>query len=314
MLLQPKHPMKNYHILNGDGIFEAWKHQNYEGEPIIFREMLVEGESMTELWTHRFFEKRKHFFLTNYGVTFEEYNNLSGVELQKMNQLINASSITLWFENDLFCYINLMATLHYLYQINNSEIEIWLVMGEGTKGLGEYSKEAFGQLYHQKIKLDKDDLYFASKFWEFYTNADLDNFVTYIKRSPKFLPLLNEVMSTYLEQFPQKESGVNKLERRVLKFLNDEPLTENKLIGKLLRRQKYEGFGDMQYEKILKLMSINLIEKAENNLLVLSSEGRNVLRGLQKFDDEQWPYQFYGGAMRTEYYYDQEKSFLIERN
>ncbi|MBB3697885.1 hypothetical protein KMW28_06810 [Flammeovirga yaeyamensis] len=306
--------MKNYHILNGDSILEAWRHQNFDAEPIIFREMLVEGESMIELWTHRFFEKRKHFFLTNYGVSFEDYNSKSGVELQKMNQLVNATTITLWFENDLFCHINLMATLHFIHQLNMNDVEVYLVLGEGTKGLGEYTKEAFGKLYHQKVKLDADDLAFASKFWELYTKADLDNFITYIKRSPKFLPLLKEVMTTYMEQFPQKESGINKLERRILKFLNDEPLTEHKLIGKLLRRQTYEGFGDLQYEKILKQLSSSLIEKEEDDHLVLSSEGKKVLRGLQKFDDEQLPYQFYGGAMRTEYYYDEEKSFLIGRN
>ncbi|WP_281613797.1 hypothetical protein [Flammeovirga sp. SubArs3] len=306
--------MKHYHVLNGDSSFQLWKTQDFGGDPIIFREMLVEGDQHPLLWSEGFFDTRRKFFLVNYKITNEEYNAISFHELSRLQELQSAQMITLWFENDLFCYINLFAVLSYINSLDKKDVKVSLVLGDQKKGLGEYKPEDYPSLYNNRVDLKPSDIQYAGNFWKYYVNADFENLIQLIKKSPSCFPYIDDIMKAYMEQFPWLETGLSKIERRILKFLYDEPCIERKLIGKLLRRQSIEGFGDLQYERIIKQMKKDLLEVNEDGYLILTSEGKNILRGVNQYNDQNLSYQYIGGALRSEYYYDQESCFLIERN
>ncbi|KXX69914.1 DUF1835 domain-containing protein [Flammeovirga sp. SJP92] len=301
-----------YHILNGDSSFEIWKKNNFEGSSIVFREMLVEGNCFGPLFTASFFESRTNFLNSNFNISSNEYASILLAELQQLNHLNPEDEIVLWFEHDLFCQVNLMAILAFITQKNFVYHKISIINTEKNKGLGEYKIQDYPRLFEERLPLSENDLEYASQFWEKYTADDLKDFLLLIHHHPDSFAYLKETMIAHLERFPNPRTGLNKLERRILKFLNDEPLTLFKLIGKLLRRQTWEGFGDLQYEHIIKRLSMDLIELKDGKYY-LTLKGGQVLRGTQKYDDSTLSYMFLGGAVRTDYYFDGVNNLVIER-
>ncbi|MBD0401051.1 hypothetical protein [Flammeovirga sp. EKP202] len=301
-----------YHILNGDSSFEIWKKNNFEGTSIVFREMLVEGDCFGPLFTLSFFESRTSFLNSNFNISSDEYARILHDELQQLNHLKPEDEIVLWFENDLFCQVNLMAILAFITQNSFVYDKISIINTDKNKGLGEYKINDYPRLFNERLLLSENDLEYASRFWKKYTSDNLKDFLRMINKHPVNFAYLKEAMIAHLERFPNPATGLNKLERRILKYLNDEPLTLFKLIGKLLRRQTWEGFGDLQYENIIKRLSLDLIEQKEGKYY-LTLKGEQVLRGTQKYDDSTLSYLSLGGAARTDYYFDGVNNLVIER-
>lgn len=300
------------HILNGDSTLSIWKHHQFDGDPIVFREMLVEGDCTAKLFSDDFFYFRRNFFKQYYGIPIPKYDKITFQELQKLNKLSDVDEIILWFENDLFCQINLMAVLSFFHSTNFDIQTISLIKVEGNKGLGEYKIEDYPRLFNNRITLNDNDLEFATKFWEKFTNEKLESLLPFMHTYNNSFSYLSSSVKAHIERFPDPISGITKLERRILKFLGEEPMTSHKLIGKLLKRQRWEGFGDLQYEKMIQNMAPDLIELKEKKYH-LTINGKQILRGVKKFDDSHLSYITLGGVKRSDYYFDSINNLVIER-
>ncbi|AZQ61417.1 hypothetical protein EI427_04010 [Flammeovirga pectinis] len=303
----------DYHILNGDSSYVLWTQNNFSAVPIIFREMLVEGDCRGELLSDAFFNSRRHYFSYNYAISPEEYDKLSTSELIKITKIENAGEIVLWFEYDLFCQINMMSVLAYLATIEKLKSKVSIIITSANKGLGEYLPTAYQKLYEERIELNSKDLKYALLFWKKYLSEDINDFIPYIHQHTKPFVFLEKAMKAHLERFPNNRSGINKLERRVLKFINESNLTKHQLVGALLRRQSWEGYGDMQYENIIKSIQPLLIIENKEGVFELTLLGSAVFRGKQKFDDASLHYTYIGGARRGDYYFDEGKNLVVER-
>ena len=97
--------MKQYHILNGDILKEQFP--DISGELIVARECLVDGDvngkNLAELYN-----SRAKFISKNYrGYSIRDYYEKTVPEFQKIQDIPENSDINLWFEDDLFCQVNL---------------------------------------------------------------------------------------------------------------------------------------------------------------------------------------------------------------
>ena len=113
-----------YHVLNGDALAGILP-DIILGERIIFRECLIDGPVMPtptqELW-----EIRAEFINNNYpGFDKIDYRKYSYEELLKIKSIPIDSQIYLWFEEDLFCQVNLWFVLNYL---KTHPAEVYLVL------------------------------------------------------------------------------------------------------------------------------------------------------------------------------------------
>ena len=93
------------HILNGDALREQFP-ASVEGELIVARECLVVGDvSGNDL--KDFYENRAKDLLKSYGTPISEYFSKVVPEYEKIRKLRVNSTVNLWFEDDLFCQVNL---------------------------------------------------------------------------------------------------------------------------------------------------------------------------------------------------------------
>src|SRR5215218_1547267 len=94
------------HVLAGDALAADFKNAGFEGEIIVCRECLVEGDARAEN-LEDFWRVRAGFIKTTYGETEEKY--FAGVvgELEKLTNLAPGAEANLWFEYELFCQANM---------------------------------------------------------------------------------------------------------------------------------------------------------------------------------------------------------------
>ena len=91
-----------YHILNGDSLAYSFPEAKIEGEIIVVREALIDGELPGDN-LHNFWQSRARYM----RITETEYNNAVVKEFEKIINAPADSTFNLWFEYDLFCQVNM---------------------------------------------------------------------------------------------------------------------------------------------------------------------------------------------------------------
>lgn len=102
-----------FHVLNGDALAEIFP-GTIPGERIIFRECLVDGP-VNPTPTQELWQVRAEFIQKNYPEGEKvDYRKQSYDEILKIKFIPAGAKIYLWFEEDLFCQVNLWFILNYL--------------------------------------------------------------------------------------------------------------------------------------------------------------------------------------------------------
>jgi len=119
-----------YHILNGDAL-KAQLPKSITGEIIVARECLVDGpvEGST---LEALYETRTQFLSSAYGGNEEiDYYQKTISEFEKIQRIPHGAEINLWFEDDLFCQVNLWFILHLMKE-SDEIYNLFLVRAEST--------------------------------------------------------------------------------------------------------------------------------------------------------------------------------------
>src|SRR5690349_1245447 len=91
-----------YHILNGDSMAYSFPDTKIEGEIIVVREALIDGDLSGDDLQVFWHSRAKHI-----GLTEAEYQDKVANEFEKIINAPNDSEFNLWFEYDLFCQVNM---------------------------------------------------------------------------------------------------------------------------------------------------------------------------------------------------------------
>jgi len=248
------------HIVNGDSTAHILSKSSINGDVVVWREMLCEGPVFNDVGTDQFWKIRYEFYENEFGIKKLDYFDKSIKEIVKLEDLEGYKEVVLWFEYDLFCQVNLMALCFYLINSYRKDIRYFLICtgkDENKKelqSLADYSPESFDKLYRNKIKLNKNDLHFASACWRVFVKNDLKELQNYSFDINAKFQYLDAAMLQHLKRFPDN-NGCNQIENRILEIIHSSEVDEDKIIKKLLIWQKKEtiyGFSDLQYTLYLK--------------------------------------------------------------
>ena len=130
------------HILNGDVSADILTNSSIEGDIIVWREMLCEGELHKNIGSDEFWKSRYNFFQNEIGIEKLDYFDKTIRELVKLEDLSDYKSVFLWFEFDLFCQVNLMALCTFLLKSYRKDIVYRLICTGKEPG-----KQGFQWLY-----------------------------------------------------------------------------------------------------------------------------------------------------------------------
>ncbi|MFZ9004680.1 MAG: DUF1835 domain-containing protein, partial [Robiginitalea sp.] len=177
--------------------------------------------------------------------------------------------------------------------------------------LNDLSDEQIKKLFKKRVELSQDDIEFADYVWQLYCSDNpirLEHLTDFEQYQFKYL---GEALRTHLRRFPTIKNGLNEIENRVLQVAAEEkPRSKKQLLGSLLSDQGWYGFGDSQYERILK----NLRPLFHTfNPVRLSKKGREIMENRDNFYAEIRDNEAYlGGALKYNYLYNTEAGRILK--
>ncbi|AUS06711.1 DUF1835 domain-containing protein [Pseudotamlana carrageenivorans] len=304
---------KILHITNGSVLTNFLNELKIEGEFLTWQAMLCEGPTTEKVFSEEFLELRRIHFKKFYDVEVD--NELIESELEKLDHPDLYSEIVLWFEYDLFCHINMVAIISLLKQ-KQMHLPIYLVCsgrvkGSKTlKGLSELSTEQLLAHYHNKVLLTAEDLELARNVWSIYCGIDHNLLKPLIVKSSSFNYLSN-CLKAHLERFPDSVSGLNDLERNILKIIHKNKITsKNHLLGYILNYQGFFGYGDLQLTRIIDELSVLYTIKEDH--IELNRDGYLALENQLNCAEKIENHIMYGGVKKAAFYFSRSQNKLIK--
>lgn len=304
------------HITNGDSFTEKLTSLKLKGDIITWREMLCEGQTLTNVGSETFWKARFEFLNKNYKVskswfiekTLKEYRSLCNHKQQ--------DKIVLWFEYDLFCQINMLAVLSWL-KTHRKYAEISLVCSgkeddtDKMYSLCDLDDEQLLNLYENRTILKQDDIEYADYVWQLYCSDNpirLENLSDFNEYQFDYL---SEAVQNHLMRFPSIKNGLNQMENNILQLSVDKkPASKKALLGTMLQNQQGLGFGDSQYDR-----AINRLKPlfTSFNPVRLTKKGKEILDNQTSYysclqDNE----VYLGGALKYNFLYNTDSDRILK--
>ena len=298
---------KTLHILNGDSTLDKFKVSGISGDTYVWKEVLSEGPVDTEFASDSFWHQRNEYMTRAFGLKTGEYFEVGQKPFQDMAQSVSEySEIVLWFEYDLFCQINMIALIHWLNKADYKGTASLVCAGkiDGSDklyALGEIKTEDYQKLFDSRLKIGSREFDYANDIYEVYTSNLPEDLFNFVLMPFAELPYLPAALESHFKRFPSVQTGLTEIEEQLIAFIQEGTLDRTKLIGKMLRWQESQGFGDLQYANIL-------------DRLKPLFEDFDTLKLKKAIDASLIDRRYYlGGANVNEWLWDQEQETLIPK-
>lgn len=245
-----------YNILNGDSLAYSFPDTKIEGDIIVVREALIDGDlsgnDLQGLWRSR----AKYI-----GVTEPEYHDKVASEFEKIMNTPNDSEFNLWFEYDLFCQVNMWFVISIINSLSITK-KVYAVytsyLDRNNKhfwnGFGPADSSQLQTCFAGRILLGDDDLQLGQELWTAFNTGNLEELLRLAEnRSPGF-PYLKEVVKAHVDRFPK--DGTKGRPERVIEDITKNISTDfQEVFKEFWKRESIYGFGDTQlktlYEKVM---------------------------------------------------------------
>lgn len=239
---------KIFNILNGDYLAYQLEKTSVEGEIIVCREALVKGnlqaDNLEDLW-----KIRAESISEDYQVKKESYYTKVVTEFEKILQIPESSEVNLWFEDDLFCQVNLWFCLTLIPK--DKDLKIYRIFPKTTKennwkGFSISDQFELEESLKSRILFQEKDINLGVDLWQSFQNNDSESLQQLSENQSKCFHFLKEIIDSYLNIKPEV----------FIKNLIQNGTTDfNQIFEKFQDELGIFGFGDLQvksiYDKIL---------------------------------------------------------------
>jgi len=305
------------HITNGDFTTQILQNSDIKGEIITWREMLCEGKTIMEVGSEDFWKTRFDFLKSSYKVTKKIFIDYTLKEYRNLCQQKQQDEIVLWFDNDLFCQVNLLAIVSWLKRYREGR-KITLIQtdiqgkSKKPKEINNLTANQIKNVYNKRVELSKDDIEYADYIWQLYCSDNPIRLETAHRFNPNSpFTHLEKAIKAHLLRFPSIENGLNHIENNILTTASEKTLkSKDALVKDLLTNQKTYGFADSQY-----LSKIDSLKKLFTSFdpIKLSKMGKKVLENqVNYYGKIRSDLAYLGGAKKYSYLYINTNDKLLK--
>lgn len=246
-----------YNILNGDSLAYSFSEAQIEGDLIVMREALIDG-NLSGSNLQDFWHSRAKYF----GVADAEYNDKVISEFEKIMNAPDNSQFNLWFEYDLFCQVNMWFVISIINSlpVKKSVYAVYTsYLDRNDKlfwnGFGPAKSNQLQACYADKILLSDADLQLGQKLWTAYKSGNLKKLGHLAEDRSAAFPYLKEVVKAHIDRFPT--DGTNGRPEKVIEDITKNISTDfGEVFKEFCKRESIYGFGDTQvkhlYDKIMR--------------------------------------------------------------
>ncbi|NJB84361.1 hypothetical protein GGR26_000106 [Lewinella marina] len=241
--------MANYHFLNGDALLSQFP-ASVPGERLVVRECLVQGPVRAPD-LEAFFRMRADFLKGQYGdVVNLDYAAAVAGELKRTREIPAGDKVCLWFEDDLFCQVNLWFTVSLLQRWRPAT-PVWLVRPprHTPYAFGGLSGDELREAYDNRRRLEDPGAF--ADLWDAYRLDDRPRLRRTAESMQAAHPYILPAVEAHLDRFPL--DGRAGRPERVLRAIVAELGTADvgPVFREFSRRAGIYGFGDLQVQRLL---------------------------------------------------------------
>jgi hypothetical protein len=235
-----------YHMLPGDAQVEAFKQSGIEGEILVCREALIEGDITGET-LDEFFVNRAAFHNDSSDEDPANYNAKVASQFRKLIELTGKDEINLWFEYELFCAVNMWLCIDLVSNTGASVFRVepfYRTSDNRWDGFGGVTPEQMRQCFARRKELTFDELSLGTALWKAYRNHDRAELERLATAASRAFPYLNELC----------EAAVSKDSRpgEIVREIQAEGITDfSQLFSVFRKRAGVYGFGDNQVKRLM---------------------------------------------------------------
>jgi hypothetical protein len=234
------------HVLPGDAVAEVFASAGLDGDVIVCRECLVDGdvsgETLEELW-----DRRANFIEVHCGGDPIEYRERVAYELERLLEAGPEDEVFLWFEYELFCQVNMWFCLSLL---KSTEAKVFRVMPAGLKpdniwdGFSEMGLDDLSKCFDERVEFTAADVDAAGELWQAFRDRDAERLLRLGEYRSSAFPFLKEVCRAAAEIESRPQEIVNEL------LSNGHTAIED-IFPEFRKRAGVYGFGDLQVERLI---------------------------------------------------------------
>ncbi len=243
-----------HHVLNGDSLAEQLKFTSIRENIIVCRECLIDDTYGPED-NHDFWNKRADYLMKNYHLPRSEYFRLTVDELRRLEDLNDDAEVCLWFEDDLFCQVNMWFVISLIRKgVKISRVFPEVSTNDRWKGFSACSAEGLERCYATRVRFEPTDITLAQQLWSAYRMADFVSLKALSRTPSACFRLLEEVCQAHIDRFPA-DGSPGRPERTLLEIMKSKPRGFTTVFREFSSREGIYGFGDLQirplYERIV---------------------------------------------------------------
>ncbi|HAX71987.1 MAG TPA: hypothetical protein DCY20_00530 [Firmicutes bacterium] len=226
-------------IVNGECLKDYFLSQQVVYDDVLsVNELFVEGPLQSEIFSRAFMNERKHYLHETYEIPLSLIDEKSS-DLLAITSL-GAQPITLWFDEDVFCQINLLVVLAYFSQ---------------RQIINQLTVKLIPQQFYHVISVDDEqimsvhDINIAQAdmiYQDVLVNKQYEKLLTYNEIELfRQLPALKEALRWYIKLQQMNNELVDYIEAQ-------DTMNEEVLVKILLSDYSNLGLTDMQYRKLIR--------------------------------------------------------------
>lgn len=243
--------MAIYYVLNGDCLAEQLRKTTINQDFIVCRECLIDGivkaDNLDDFW-----KIRAKFIVDSYDASMDDYFERTVKEFEKLSNLPENSEVCFWFENDLFCQVNMWFVLSMLPK--QADFKVFRVLpilenGDIWKGFGNATPAKLEKAYSSKIQFEQKDIDLGIHLWEAYRKNNFEQLTELSTTRSNCFEYLEEVCQAQIDRFPKNKS-LGKPEQLVKDILKSKSIEFQEVFREFSERAGIYGLSDLQVKSI----------------------------------------------------------------
>jgi hypothetical protein len=234
------------HVLPGDAQVEVFRNTGIEGEIVVCREALVDGDVRAD-GLEEFWSVREKYHTDTYPESRPTYRETVVTEFEKLIDLPAAAQVNLWFEYELFCHVNMWFCL---WLLRDSRAELYRVAPVAQKkddvwsGFGNLTRNDLKECFEERLKFTGGDIDLGVELWKSFQNRDYARLKELSTTGSACFPYLKEACEAEIEKEVRPKRVLQELQRDGVDDFNE-------MFAAFRQRAGVYGYGDAQVKRIL---------------------------------------------------------------
>jgi hypothetical protein len=240
------------HVLNGDETASVFARAGILGRTLVWRDILCEGPVMPEIEAAG---ERAAYLARHLEIDAADYLRTWRDEQAALDAAGDEDEVILWFEQDLFCAVNLWYVLTHLR--DGPALSLVYPSLDDVRGLGAAEPAQLAALFDARHPLRADAVARGRVAWHAYASPTPAEAQAQIHAGDGPFPFVAAALRRHLARLPALATGLNEIEEAALHDVAGGPRPFSAVFSAVTAREpvRRHGMGDVQLAATLRALA-----------------------------------------------------------